>query len=166
MQRVLAGLFLVAVAVSGIAQSAYTAAGIYKYSGPTGYKLNNARVPKGRVGFFAAPQNGYSCNVMISTAAANSYTASGLGKETVEYLKTSDKATSEVTGAAATLGGKPAYSVKSLRKLPNGMNIRQEQVIGVSGGTAVILTFSASNDRFAAENAKFRSSLKSWKWLK
>lgn len=166
MQRVLAGLLLITVAVSGIAQSSYTAPGVYKYSGPAGYKLNNARVPKGRVGFFAAPKGNYSCNVMITTANAGSYDANGIGKETVQYLKTSDKSVSEVSGSSATLGGKAAYSVKSLRRLPNGMKVRQEQVIGVNGGTAVILTFSADTASFTAENAKFRSSLKSWKWLK
>lgn len=166
MQRVLAGLFLVSVAVSGIAQSSYTAAGIYKYSGPVGYKVNNSRVPQGRVGFFAAPKNNYSCNVMITTANAGSYDANGIGKETIQYLKNSDKSVSEVSGSATTLGGKGAYSIKSLRKLPNGMKVRQEQVVGVSGGTAVILTFSADTASFTKENAKFRSSLKSWKWLK
>lgn len=166
MQRVLASLVLVAVVVSGFSQSAYTAAGIYKYTSPVGYKLNNSRVPQGRVGFFAAQKGNYSCNVMITTANAGSYNANGIGKETVNYLKKNDKSVTEVTGTPTTLGGKPAFSIKSLRKLPNGMKVRQEQVVGVSGGSAVILTFSADEARYGSENPKFKNSLKSWKWLK
>ncbi len=164
MRRAIVALLLVVVTVSGFAQSAVST-GIYKYTSPTGYKRNDARVPKGRLGFFAPPKNAYSCNVMISTAQAGSFTAEKIGTDTVAYLKQQDKATSKIVGVSTKLGGKPGYSVKSRRKLPNGMIIDQEQVIGVYKGTAIILTFSAPVDSFAKENAKFRSSLSSWKWL-
>lgn len=164
MNRLIAASLLLMIAVWGIAQSAYTASGLYKYTSPVGYARNDSRVPKGRVGFFATPKNGYSANVMITTASAGNYTAAGVGEETIAYLKKNDKAVSEVVGGATKLGGKAAYSIKSLRKLPNGMVVKQEQVIGVHKGTAVILTFSALKAAFPTENAKFGTSLKSWNW--
>ena len=165
MNRILAASLLLIIAVSGFAQSAYTAAGLYKYSSPVGYARNDGRVPKGRVGFFATPKGGYSANVMITTASSGNYNASGIGNETVAYLKKNDKAVSDVVGAPTKLGGKAAYSIKSLRKLPNGMVVKQEQVIGVHKGTAVILTFSSLKASFPTENTKFGNSLKSWTWL-
>lgn len=162
--------FLILLAMTAVAQclsqTAHTAAGLYKYTSPSGFKRDDTRVPPGRVGFFAPPKSGYSTNIMITTADVGSMTAEKIGKDTVAYLKQNDRDASQVVGKSLSLGGKPGFSVRSLRRLKNGMSIEQHQVIGVHKAKVVILTFSTPIGMFKSENAKFMNSLKSWAWAK
>jgi hypothetical protein len=161
-------LFLFAVLTSSSlahGQSPYTQPGVFKYTGPVGYKRNDSRVPKGRIGFFADPKEGYSSNVMLTIADSGAYTAAKLGKETVDYLKANDKTAKTLGSKVIKVGGKEGYSIVMDRTLPNGMLIGQQQVIAVNKGKVLIFTFSALKKTYAPSNVKFESSLKSFSWL-
>lgn len=164
----LLSLAILVVASSSLvsAQSAYTHKGLFKFISPVGYKHRTTGVAPGRVSFFAAPKDSYSSNLMLSFADSGAYTAAGIGKETLAYLKSSDKNAKVLGSTALKLGGKDAFSILTDRTLPNGMVVGQNQVIGVHKGKAVILTFSALKKDFKAANVKFGNCFKSWVWEK
>lgn len=163
--RLLAGFLLFAIVALGQPQDKYQAAGLYQYTGPVGYKRDDSRSPQSRVSFFAPIKSGYSANVRITLAQSGGSTPSKIAKDGAAYMKQTDKDVSEMIGKEMKLGGKPAYSLVSVRKL-NGVTVKQHQIVGVHKGKAVLITFSALKTTFDSDNAKFVNSLKSWVWAK
>ncbi len=163
--RLLVGCLLFVVVALGFPQDKYEVAGLYQYTAPTGYKREDSRNPQGRVSFFAPVKSGYSANVRITLANAGGSTPSKIGKDGAAHMKQTDKEVSEIVGKEVKLGGKPAYSLVSVRNL-SGVTVKQHQVVGVHKGKAVLITFSALKTTFDSDNAKFVNSLKSWVWAK